>query len=45
MSEFINNREHRQEILKEVIKELHDGKSVQEVKDKFAAVIEGVSPV
>lgn len=45
MSEFINNREHRQEILKEVIKELHDGKSVQEVKEKFAAVIEGVSPV
>lgn len=45
MSELINNREHRQEILKEVIKELHDGKSVQEVKQKFAEVIEGVSPL
>ncbi len=45
MSELINNREHRQELLKEVIKELHEGKSVQEVKEKFAAVIEGTSPI
>lgn len=45
MSELINNREHRQELLKEVIKELHAGKSVEEVKEKFASVIEGVSPV
>ena len=45
MSELINNREHRQEMLKQVIKELHGGKSVQEVKEKFAQVIEGVSPV
>ena len=45
MSELINNREHRQEILKEVIRELHAGKSVEEVKGKFATVIEGVSPL
>lgn len=44
MSELINNREHRQEILKEVIKEIHAGKSVEEVKSKFAEAIEGVSP-
>jgi len=44
MSELINNREHRQEVLKEVIKELHAGKTVEEVKAKFAKVIEGVSP-
>ncbi|MCF6466002.1 DUF438 domain-containing protein, partial [Clostridium sp. Cult2] len=43
MSELINNREHRQKMLKEVIKELHDGKTVDEVKEKFAKVIEGVS--
>lgn len=43
MSELINNREHRQQILKEVIKELHEGKTVDEVKAKFAEVIEGVS--
>ena len=45
MSELINNREHRQEILKEVIKELHGGKSVEEVKAKFAEAIEGISPL
>lgn len=45
MSELINNREHRQELLKEVIRELHEGKTVQEVKEKFASVIEGTSPV
>lgn len=44
MSELINNREYRQEQLKEVIRELHEGKTVEEVKEKFAAVIEGVSP-
>ena len=44
MSEWINNRENRQEKLKEVIKELHEGKTVDEVKAKFQEVIEGVSP-
>ena len=43
MSELINNREHRQKLMKEVIKELHEGKTVEEVKEKFAEVIEGVS--
>ena len=38
MSELINNREHRQEILKEVIRELHGGKSVEEVKTKFQRI-------
>ena len=44
MSELINNREERQEGLKQVIRDLHAGKSVDEVKEKFADVIEGVSP-
>lgn len=43
MSELINNREYRQKMLKEVIRELHEGKTVDEVKSKFAQVIEGVS--
>lgn len=43
MSELINNREHRQKILKELILELHDGKSVEEVRERFAHLIEGVS--
>ncbi|NLZ82232.1 MAG: DUF438 domain-containing protein [Clostridiales bacterium] len=43
MSEYINNREHRQKILKELILELHDGKTVDEVKERFGKLIEGVS--
>lgn len=43
MSEYINNREHRQKVLKELIKELHDGKTVDEVKERFEKLIEGVS--
>lgn len=43
MSEEINNREYRQKILKELITQLHNGKTVEEVKGKFAAVFEGVS--
>lgn len=43
MSELINNRQERQKILKELILELHDGKSVEEVKDRFAHVIDGIS--
>ncbi len=43
MSEIINNREYRKKALKELILELHDGKTVEEVKEKFAKLIEGVS--
>ncbi len=43
MSEMINNREYRQKILKELIGELHEGKSVEEVKARFADLIEGVA--
>ncbi len=43
MSEYINNREYRQKVLKDLILELHDGKSVEEVKERFGELIEGVS--
>ena len=43
MSEYINNREYRQKVLKELIMELHGGKSVEEVKERFGKLIEGVS--
>ncbi|TCL56874.1 hypothetical protein EDD76_11046 [Kineothrix alysoides] len=43
MSAEINNREYRQQVLKELISELHDGKSVDEVKEKFAEVFGNVS--
>ena len=50
MSELINNREHvmenkneRQEMLKEIIKELHAGKDVTEVKAKFEEAVGDVT--
>lgn len=43
MSEHINNREHRQKLLKELIMELHDGKDFEEVKAKFEANFKDVS--
>ncbi|MFZ5354575.1 MAG: DUF438 domain-containing protein [Bacillota bacterium] len=43
MSEMINNREYRQKILKELITELHNGKSVEDVKPRFEKLIQGVS--
>jgi hypothetical protein len=42
MSEQINNREYRKEVIKEVIRELHDGKTVDEVKQKFEEAFAGV---
>ena len=43
MSEIINNREKRQAVLKEIIKWLHEGCSVDEVKGQFEAVFDGVA--
>ncbi|HAL73850.1 MAG TPA: PAS domain S-box protein [Clostridiales bacterium] len=43
MSELINNRERRAQVLKELILELHEGKTVDEVREKFAAEFEGVA--
>lgn len=42
MSEYINNREFRQQKLKDLILQLHHGKSVEEVKEEFAKVFSGV---
>lgn len=43
MSELINNREKRKEVLKDIIKQLHEGSTVEEVKDKFEKAFNGVS--
>lgn len=50
MSELINNREQsvpeqgrRQELLKQIIKELHQGKSVEEVKARFEEAVGDVT--
>ncbi len=42
MSEFINNHSKRQEMLKQLIRRLHDGASVDEVKADFAQLVQSV---
>lgn len=42
MSEVINNREYRQKVLKELIGELHKGKTVDDVKPRFEKLIAGI---
>lgn len=43
MSELINNREHRQQVLKDLIRQLHEGKTVDEVKQQFEDTFKDVS--
>lgn len=43
MSGEINNREYRQKVLKELIMELHNGKSVEEVRERFQELIKDIS--
>lgn len=43
MSEQINNRQYRKKIIKQVLSELHKGKSVEDVKQMFADAFDGVS--
>ncbi|HKM03327.1 MAG TPA: DUF438 domain-containing protein [Lachnospiraceae bacterium] len=43
MSEYINNRELRQQTIKEIIRQLHEGKTVEDVKKQFEDVFDGVS--
>ena len=44
MSELINNRQMKQEKLKEIILKLHNGASVEDVKAEFDSLTVGVSP-
>mgnify|MGYP000941604025 CR=1 FL=1 len=43
ISEIINNREYRQKVLKELIMELHNGKTVEEIKPRFQELIKDIS--
>ncbi len=44
MSEYIQNSARRREILKGIIRQLHEGRSVDEVKGEFAALLREVGP-
>ena len=43
MSEFIKTREYKQKKLKELIKKLHDGATVEEVQDEFSKLTTGIT--
>lgn len=43
MSDIINNREYRQKVLKELITELHNGKNVEEVQERFHELVHNIS--
>ena len=43
MSEFINNKEVRKNAIRDILKQLHEGKTVEEVKEQFDTVFGGVS--
>ena len=43
MSEYINNREMRQNAIKEIIKKLHEGRSMEEVRKLFEEAFHGVT--
>ncbi len=44
MREPLKNADSRQDKLKEIIKKLHDGAGVKEVKKEFSKLIRNVSP-
>ena len=43
MAELLGNGTQRHEGLKKVIRQLHDGKKVEDVKIQFEAIIKGVT--
>lgn len=44
MSEVMDNRKHRQETLKGIIRDIHAGADVEEIKSRFAALLDQVGP-
>jgi PAS domain S-box-containing protein len=44
MSEFINSKEYRQQELKKIIKDLHAGVPLEEVKERFTLLIKDIGP-
>jgi len=44
MTEILHNREYRQQELKKIIRDLHDGKPLAEVKQRFTTLIKDIGP-
>src|SRR5690554_2194039 len=45
MGEVINNREYRKKVMKDIIQQLHDGKTIEDVKGQFDETFGSVSAV
>ena len=45
MSESLSRNENKKEVLKEMIKRLHEGANPEEIKEKFKEILKGVTPV
>lgn len=45
MSELLKDRESKKEILKDLLKQLHAGKSVKELKEQFKEILVSLSPL
>lgn len=45
MSELLKDRESKKEILKDLLKQLHGGKTVKELKEQFKEVLTSLSPL
>lgn len=43
MSQEINNREMRKQAIKDMLRQLHEGKTVEEVQEQFRAAFDGVA--
>ena len=43
MSEQLGRNEHKKEVLKEMIKKLHDGANPEDIKENFKEMLEGVT--
>lgn len=44
MSELIDNRKHRQEVLKGIIRDIHAGADVEDIKRRFGDLLDQVGP-
>jgi len=44
MTEILHSREYRQQELKKIIRDLHDGKPLAEVKQRFTTLIKDIGP-
>lgn len=44
MTEILQSREYRQQELKKIIRDLHDGKPLAEVKERFSTLIKDIGP-